>query len=120
MIKIRRERFGKYIQMKYQDKRGRKKMELLKWLEEWYQAECNGDWEHCYGVRINTVDNPGWWVEIDIEDTSLREKEFETIRKNINDDNWMICRTEDGKFIGDGDPSKLATILQIFKDWVES
>jgi hypothetical protein len=27
---------------------------------EWYTKQCNGDWEHSYGIRIDTIDNPGW------------------------------------------------------------
>jgi hypothetical protein len=34
--------------------------ELLGWLEQWYYDQCDGDWEHAYGIRIGTLDNPGW------------------------------------------------------------
>ncbi|WP_338708672.1 MULTISPECIES: Imm53 family immunity protein [Paenibacillus] len=39
-------------------------MNTLKWLQNWYHENCNGDWEHSYDVKIDTVDNPGWSVEI--------------------------------------------------------
>ena len=32
---------------------------ILKWLEEWYNGNCDGDWQHEYGIKIETVDNPG-------------------------------------------------------------
>ena len=38
----------------------------LGWLERWYQAQCDGDWEHHSGVTIETLDNPGWLVKIDL------------------------------------------------------
>ena len=38
-------------------------------LEEWYARQCNGDWEHHYGVRVETIDNPGWRVRIDLAET---------------------------------------------------
>jgi hypothetical protein len=41
-------------------------MENTAWLAEWYIKNCNGDWEHQYGVKIETLDNPGWHVEIDL------------------------------------------------------
>ncbi|OAX48412.1 hypothetical protein gpAD87_09590 [Paenibacillus sp. AD87] len=47
-------------------------MNTLKWLQNWYLENCNGDWEHSYGVKIDTVDNPGWSVEIDLTDTYFR------------------------------------------------
>lgn len=40
---------------------------LLTWLNSWYINQCNGDWEHSYGINIRTVDNPGWTLEIDLE-----------------------------------------------------
>lgn len=27
-------------------------MDSLKWLQEWYIQNCDGDWEHCYGIEI--------------------------------------------------------------------
>ena len=36
---------------------------------DWYLSQCNGDWEHAYGVKIDTLDNPGWTLEV--EDTVL-------------------------------------------------
>jgi hypothetical protein len=37
--------------------------ELIK-IQELYRSECNGDLEHQYGIKIETLDNPGWSVEI--------------------------------------------------------
>jgi hypothetical protein len=38
-------------------------------LENWYSPQCNGHWEHGFGVRISTIDNPGWSADIDLHDT---------------------------------------------------
>ncbi|UCH44768.1 MAG: hypothetical protein JSV11_10785 [Nitrospiraceae bacterium] len=35
-------------------------------LNRWYINQCNGDWEHQYGIVIETLDNPGWRVKIDL------------------------------------------------------
>ena len=32
-------------------------------LQKWYKSQCNGDWEHSFGIKIETLDNPGW-IEI--------------------------------------------------------
>lgn len=37
----------------------------------WYVRECDDDWEHSYGVKIDTLDNPGWTIAIDLRETSL-------------------------------------------------
>ena len=38
-------------------------------LQQWYLSNCNGDWEHTYGVSIGTLDNPGWSVKIELTGT---------------------------------------------------
>ena len=94
-------------------------MDLLIWLEKWYSSMCDRSWEHLYGVKIDTLDNPGWRVLIDILDTPLEMKKFEPVIKYVDDNNWICCRVKDGKFDGGGDMSKLKEILEIFKKWVE-
>ncbi|WP_201783398.1 Imm53 family immunity protein [Brevibacillus reuszeri] len=27
-------------------------MEIIKWLENYYSSNCDGDWEHGYGIRV--------------------------------------------------------------------
>ena len=96
-------------------------MNYIKWLEEWYKSQCDGEWEHLYGVKIDTLDNPGWRVTIDLVDTELENKkydEYELVNKE-DDDDWLFCRVKNGRFEGGGDPSKLEAIIQRFKEWVE-
>lgn len=96
-------------------------MELLTWLQEWYASACDGDWEHMFGVKIDTLDNPGWSVTIDLADTPLEYKEFDEYKnKNyVRDDDWIICFVRDGQFRGAGDTYKLEKIIEIFKNWAE-
>ena len=94
-------------------------MDELKWLENWMRSMCNGSWEHCYGVKIGTLDNPGWWVEIDIIDTPLEEKKFEKYSNYVNEEDWIHCKVEDGHYDGGGDLSKLPEILKRFRIWAE-
>jgi len=106
---------------KFLSKREVKDMNILKWLEKWYKSNCNGDWEHCYNnVIIKTMDNPGWLVDINLIETILEDKTFEKIQINNNDNDWITCFIQDGKFKGRGDSEKLVKILEIFKEWAES
>lgn len=94
-------------------------MTSLKILEAWYRKACDGIWEHSYGVTIETLDNPGWRVQIDLEGTSYQEVgpcEFDVQR---SDADWMRCRIEGKKFEGVGDPEKLEQILQVFAEWLD-
>lgn len=92
---------------------------ILNWLMDWYESNCDGFWEHMYGVKIDTLDNPGWAIQIDLTDTLLEDKKFEKIQIDNGDDDWIICRIENNIFRGDGDTHKLIKILEIFKNWVE-
>lgn len=93
-------------------------MDIINWLQDWYKQNCDGDWEHSYGINIYTIDNPGWSVNIELTDTNLEFKNFETIQIYTNENNWINCKVANGKFIGSGDSDKLETILKIFKEWV--
>jgi hypothetical protein len=43
-------------------------------LQEWYGEQCDGDWEHQSGICIETLDNPGWFVRIDLAGTALADR----------------------------------------------
>jgi hypothetical protein len=38
--------------------------ECVAWIQKWYSAQCDGEWEHDLGVAIGTLDNPGWSVRL--------------------------------------------------------
>lgn len=94
-------------------------IELLKWLQNWYLENCDGDWEHCYGVKISTLDNPGWMVDIELTDTNLEDKKFETIDLERSESDWIYCNVTYNTFHGNGGQNNLEEILIIFKSWVE-
>jgi hypothetical protein len=45
-------------------------------LSLWYVGQCNGDWEHDSGVKIDTLDNPGWRITISLNSTVLENESF--------------------------------------------
>jgi len=89
-------------------------------LEDWFARNCNGDWEHTYGISIETLDNPGWEVRIELQDTYLLNERFETVANRIDETNWVHCSVSDGVFRGTGGIGKLQTVLRIFLEWAES
>jgi len=93
--------------------------DILKWLERWYTDNCNGNWEHSYGITIETLDNPGWDIKIDLKDTVLEKEkiEYEFNKKNEND--WYGIKIEDSVFSAFGDPNKLSFLLELFKKFVD-
>ena len=89
-------------------------MENIKYIEEWYKSKCDGNWEHNYGIKIYTLDNPGWAVKIDLMDTDLEEIDFESVKKEYSNKSWIDCKIKDNIFIGYGGVDNLNEILSIF------
>lgn len=101
-------------------------MSTLSELQAWYQDQCNDVWEHRYGVKIDTCDNPGWWVKIDLADTPFERKRFDSISVNVDSNghqteaSWLTCEVIDSVWEGAGDPTRLEEILRLFLDWAKS
>ena len=94
-------------------------MNILKWIQNWYLQNCDENWEHCYGVSISTLDNPGWMVDIDLTDTSLENKEFKVVDIERSELDWIYCNVSDNTFHGNGGSNNLEEILTVFQNWVE-
>ncbi len=92
----------------------------FEWLQKWYQSQCDGDWEHEYGIKIETVDNPGWYVVINLTGTVCEGKLFSPIQVNTNDNDWYFCLLRDNSFEASCGPCNLDIILNIFRNWAES
>ena len=96
-------------------------MNELQRLQAWYLLHCNGDWEHEFGVRIETLDNPGWSVEIDLAKTGLEHKAFGDVKQNPEDEvGWIHCKVEAEQFRGYSSANNLAELLGIFLEWAEN
>lgn len=49
-------------------------------LSAWYAAQCDGEWEHGFGIDIATLDLRG---------TNFEQKTFAEIIANNGDNNWL-------------------------------
>lgn len=97
-----------------------KDVDNIQRLQLWYSKQCDGSWEHQYGVSIDTLDNPGWTVVIDLVGTDLQAMQMEQIVEAKDELDWLNCKVEDGRFLGNGGPLKLDAILNLFLDLVSS
>lgn len=95
-------------------------MDMLKWLQQWYKENCNGDWEHSYGVEIGTLDNPGWYVNIDLTDTDLENIVVEKTIIKRSENDWIYYCIENNAYKGSGGPLNLNEIIEMFKMLVEN
>ena len=100
--------------------------QVLRDLQHWFAAHCNGGREHHHGISIQTTDNPGWWIRIGLQDTELAGESFTTVAENVDPNghplgpNWLMCRLQNGQWHGAGDETRLAQLIAIFLDWANS
>lgn len=92
---------------------------IFEWLSGWVKAHCNDDWEHENGVRIATVSNPGWYIEIDLNNTSLEKLQIDSGTIEVSENDWCCYKIKGGKFSAGGDLSKLIYLITEFKKLVE-
>lgn len=89
------------------------------WLQRWYREHCDGDWEHGSGISIATLDNPGWYISINLEGTELEKEKFDEINIDRSEDNWVFCLVKNKKFEGHSGCENFSEVLRIFRNWVE-
>ena len=90
------------------------------WLLKWYKNHCDGDWEHDKRIHIGTIDNPGWSITINLEDTVLENKKFHEIKIDRAEDDWLICFIKGNRFQGRCGSLNASEVLQIFRSWAEN
>jgi Immunity protein 53 len=90
-------------------------------LSAWYLAHCDGDWEHGEGLTIETLDNPGWSVQINLAGTSLEALAFETYEDRYEDERyWLRCWREGTQFHAACGPTRLEDALLAFLSWAKA
>ena len=91
------------------------------WLEQWYDEQCDGNWEHLSGIHIDTIDHPGWRVRIDLQGTHPNAllKSMHPTESHLEAE-WMDCRIVSNTFEAHGGPLMLGPIIQLFRNWIET
>ncbi len=90
----------------------------LEWLEDWYQRQCDGDWEHRQGIRLESQGR-GWRLTISLEGTSAQNIAPNRLNFGTNGAEWIDCSISEDRFEGAGDPHRLEQIIGVFRKWVE-
>ena len=87
----------------------------LEFIQEWYASNCDGDWEHSYGIKIETLDNPGWMVIVDLEETESEDLRV-TEKVEHSDIDWFNINVKEKQLVACGDSKKLIFLLDRIKD----
>jgi len=82
-------------------------------LTQWFMNHCDGDWEHDLGIRVQTLDNPGWALDVRIEDTELEGRTADWSRRD-DDSGWLHWRSTGVMFEARCGPSELGAAIEAF------
>jgi len=89
----------------------------LEWLVGWYKSHCDGTWENSRGITIESLDNPGWLLTVDLAETPLAEAHMTPVRLRASNEDWMECEIAEGQFRAAGDCSKLGRLIRSFREF---
>ena len=92
---------------------------LLSWIQNWFGSQTDGDWEHQCGIKIETLDNPGWAIFIDLKTPKFRETQLVIKKWNEDEENWGTIGITNGKFEAFVGVKNLSYALYIFKEFIE-
>ncbi len=91
----------------------------LTWLSSWYRQQCDGDWEHEGGVRVTTLDNPGWALDVDLANTKWVNCAVPPRLSERNEQDWVFVEVKDGLCRGRGGPENLTEMIALFRGFIE-
>src|SRR5690349_10495705 len=91
----------------------------IEWLMAWYQSNCDGDWEHQHSIQIGTLDNPGWYLDVNLEDTSKAGSVVPRKLVERTENDWIAVEVKDNMFKAHGGPGNLSEMIQLFAAFVE-
>jgi Immunity protein 53 len=90
-------------------------------LQQWYAAHCDGSWEHQYGIKIETIDNPGWGVTVDLIDTELQNAPLTPVEHQMEHRSvWWRCWRDDRAFNAACGATCLQSVLAVFNEWARN
>ena len=88
-------------------------------LQRWYLAQCDGDWEHSSGVKIDTLDNPGWTLRVDLDGTALAGRTSDWTRVERSESDWIFYRSTGEVFEAACGPMNLEEAVEAFLEFAE-
>jgi hypothetical protein len=80
-------------------------------------------------VKIDTLDNPGWSIKIDLAHTPMQGRAFERVEYGEPSEDleewkrtgsWWVARVEGGTFAVSCGPLDLSAAIGVFRRWVEA
>mgnify|MGYP003577388815 CR=1 FL=1 len=92
----------------------------LSLLQQWFNSQCDGKWEKYHKVSLVSLDNPGWLLNVDLQDTPLETTPFKEKKVKYDSENdWYVVRIENDIFVGAGGKNTLLHLIREFLNFAK-
>jgi Immunity protein 53 len=69
---------------------------------------------------LNTLDNPGWTLTVDLDQTSWANGQVERRFTERTEQDWVHWKVANNQFRAERGPGNLVELLVIFRSWIET
>jgi hypothetical protein len=70
-------------------------------------------------LELKPFDNPGWWLNIDLKDTNLLDRSFNSLEDHRSEHDWVVACKQDSMFESYCGPLNLDEMIGVFIAWSE-
>jgi Immunity protein 53 len=91
----------------------------LTWLQAWYLLWCDNDWEHSYGVVIESQSTVGWVLKADLSDTPLEGRPLKPNEHRRTVSDWVTWEVDGSVFRSLRGLWNLTEMIGISRGWVQ-
>jgi immunity protein 53 of polymorphic toxin system len=95
-------------------------MDQLAFLECWFVEQCDDDWEHQYRIKLETLDNPGWALAVDLTGTNLQDHRIPWQRIDRSDSDWLHYWSDGARFEARCGAANLVEAIAAFRSFAEA
>ncbi len=90
-------------------------MEILDWLQKWFDENRAGHSEE--GIQIRNTANTGWQVIIGLRHTYLDKQVMEPAGIQRSETDWFKARVSNNVFKAQCGARNLNEVLEAFREW---
>jgi hypothetical protein len=87
-------------------------------LQGWYLSQCDSEWEHDNGVVVESLDNPGWQIRVDLAGTRWAGRPFDVQQHDRGEHDWLRCWVDATQWHAAAGPCNLEEAVNVFLEWV--
>ena len=89
-------------------------IDFVEIIQGWFASQCDGVWEHSFGIEVLNIDNPG--CKLKINGASLKRAGFVSLERNESD--WIRVTMTDMEFVGYGGTENLKELMSLAVNWL--